>query len=306
MYRLLLVFSTLVLCFNGFSQTATGIIQGRVSDATSAPVPGVKITVENQATGVSQTLLTNNEGFYYQSFLIPGMYRVTAEKPGFQRFQSTENRVDVQQTLNVDVELKVGEVTSTVEVQASAAQLSTSTSSVSTVINNKAIQDLPLNGRNPLSLAILTPGVIASGGGAIPWISGGRNATSEVTVDGTSIILPENNVSNSQLAYTPIEDSIEEFTVVTNSLAAEYGRTGGGAINIATRGGTNKLHGSGYDYLRNSKLDSNTWANNRNGAKLAAFQRNQFGGTIGGPLWIPGVYHGQNRTFFFFSEQSQR
>lgn len=307
MNRLLLVASLVtILQIGAHAQTATGIIQGRVSDPSGAPIPAVKITVESESTGVRQSLVTNSEGFYYQSFLIPGLYRVTAEQAGFQRFVSNNTRVDVQQTVDVDISLKVGEVTSTVEVQASAAQLSTSTSSVSTVISNKAIQDLPLNGRNPLSLAILTPGVIASGGGAIPWIGGGRNATSEVTVDGTSIILPENNVSNSQLAYTPIEDSIEEFTVVTNSLAAEYGRTGGGAINIATRGGTNTIHGSGYDYLRNSKMDSNTWANNRNGAKLAAFQRNQFGATIGGPVYIPGVYNGKNRTFFFFSEQSQR
>lgn len=300
MFRFLLAVIVLtVVRFHASAQTATGILQGRVSDPTGAAVPGVKVTVENQNTGFQQTQLTNAEGFYYQPFLIPGPYRVTAEKAGFQKFVSSSNRVDVQQTVNANIDLKVGEVTSTVEVQASAAQLSTSTSSVSTVISNTAIQDLPLNGRNPLSLAILTPGVIASGGGAIPWISGGRNATSEVTVDGTSIILPENNVSNSQLAYTPIEDSIEEFTVITNSLAAEYGRTGGGTINIATRGGTNSLHGSAYDYLRNSKLDTNTWANNRNGVKLAAFQRNQFGGTIGGPIW-------KNRTFFFFSEQTQR
>jgi hypothetical protein len=295
-----------LFCIVASGQTATGIIQGRVTDATGASVPGAKVTIENQRTGFHQVVSSNSEGSFYQSFLIPGEYRVSVEKAGFQKFVTNDVRVDVEQTVDLVATLKVGEITNVVEVSASVAQLSTSSSSVSTVINSKAIMDLPLNGRNPLSLATLTPGVIASGGGAIPWISGGRNATSEVTVDGTSIILPENNVSNSQLAYTPIEDSIEEFTVVTNSLAAEYGRTGGGAINIATRGGNNQFHGSGYDYLRNSKLDTNTWANNRNNVKLAAFQRNQFGGTIGGPIAIPSVYDGRNKTFFFFSEQSQR
>jgi hypothetical protein len=168
------------------------------------------------------------------------------------------------------------------------------------------IQDLPLNGRNPFSLATLTPGVIPTSGTSLPWISGGRNASSEITIDGTSVILPENNVSVNTLAYTPVEDSVEEFSVITNALAAEYGRTGGGVINVATRGGTNSLHGSAYDYLRNSKLDSNTWSNNRNGVKLGAFQRNQFGGTVGGPVMVPGLYSGKNRTFFFFSEQSTR
>jgi hypothetical protein len=206
MFRFLLALAaaTLLFCFAAAGQTATGVIQGRVTDASGAPVPTAKVTVENQQTGVRQALLTNAEGVFYQSFLIPGDYRVTAERTGFQKYVTSNVQVDVQQTIDLTIPLKVGEMTSTVEVSASVAQLSTSSSTVSTVINSKAIMDLPLNGRNPLSLAILTPGVIASGGGAIPWIIGGRNATSEVTVDGTSIILPENNVSNSQLAYTPI------------------------------------------------------------------------------------------------------
>ena len=228
------------------------------------------------------------------------------EKQGFQQNVTNSVRVDVQQTVSLDIALKVGDVANTVEVQASSVQLATATSSVSTVIGSKMITDLPLNGRNPFSLAVLTPGVIPTSGTSLPWISGGRNASSEITIDGTSVILPENNVSVNTLAYTPVEDSVEEFSVITNALAAEYGRTGGGVINVATRSGTNLLHGSGYDYLRNSKLDSNTWSNNRNGVKLGAFQRNQFGATLGGPVWVPGVYNGKNRTFFFFSEQSTR
>ena len=112
-------------------------------------------------------------------------------------------------------------------------------------------------------------------------------ASSEITIDGTSVILPENNVSINQTGYTPIVDSIAEFNVITNSLAAEYGRTGGGVINVATRSGTNEFHGSLFEFLRNSKLDANSWANNRNGVPRAAFQRNQFGGTMGGPISIP-------------------
>ncbi|MBL8210849.1 MAG: TonB-dependent receptor, partial [Bryobacterales bacterium] len=189
--------------------------------------------------------------------------------------------------------------------QASTAQLSVSNATMSTVIGNKAIQDLPLNGRNPFALATLTPGVVPSPG-STPWISGGRNASSEITIDGTSVILPENNVGINTLAYTPPVDSVEEFSVVTNSLAAEYGRTGGGVINVATRSGTNQLHFSLYDYLRNSKLDANNFFSNRSGARLGAFQRNQFGGTVGGPVRIPGLYNGTDKTFFFFSEQSTR
>src|SRR6185369_870718 len=202
--------------------------------------------------------------------------------------------------------LKVGEVSTTVEISAAAAQLNTSTSQVATVITNKAMIDLPLNGRNPYSLATLVPGVFPDGGGSTPWLGGGRNASSEITIDGASVIVPENNVSIQDTGYTPIVDTVEEVAVITNALSAEFGRTGGGVITVATKSGTNTLHGSGFDFLRNSKLEANSWSNNRNGAKLGAFQQNQFGGTIGGPVFIPKLYDGRNKTFFFFAEQSQR
>src|SRR4030095_12109778 len=134
----------------------------------------------------------------------------------------------------------------------------------------------------------------------------GRNSNTEVTVDGTSIVLPENNVSIQQLALTPLVDSIEEFTVITNALAAEIGRTAGGAFNISTRSGTNQLHGTAFEFLRNAKLNANSWANNRNGVKKTPSKNNQFGGALGGPLVIPRLYDGRNKPFWFFSEQSDR
>ncbi len=286
-------------------QTATGILQGRVSDASDAAVPEAKVTIEDQRTGVKFALTTNSEGRFTQPFLIPSDYRLTIEKTGFQRNVTSDIRVAVQQTVSLDIPLKVGEVSTTVEVTSEAAQLATSNSSVATVIDGRRILDMPMNGRNAFSLTTTVPGVIP-GGGSTPWISGGRNASSDITVDGTSIILPENNTGILQLGYTPIVDSIEEFTVITNSLAAEFGRTGGGLINVATRGGTNQLHGTLFEFLRNSQLDANTWANNRNNVVRPALQRNEFGGTIGGPIKIPGLYDGANRTFFFFSEQSVR
>jgi hypothetical protein len=300
-------FATLMLAisFTAIAQTTTGTIQGRVADATGSVVPSAKVTIANQATGVQQTLMTNSEGGFVQPYVLPGDYTVSVEKEGFEKYVTTGVKLNVQQTVALEIALKVGNVASTVEVSASAVQLSTSTSSVATVIQGKAILDLPLNGRNPFALATLTPGVVP-GPGSTPWISGGRNASSEITIDGTSVILPENNVSINQTGYTPIADSIAEFNVITNSMAAEYGRTGGGVINVATRSGSNEFHGSLFEFLRNSKLDANSWSNNRNGAPRGAFQRNQFGGTIGGPISIPKVYDGKNRTFFFFAEQSTR
>lgn len=291
--------------FTAGAQTATGILQGLVVDSSDAAIPGAKVTIENQRTGVKQVLITNSEGHFVQPYLIPSEYRVLVEKPGFQQYVTSGVSLNVQQTVALEIPLKVGEISTTVEVSAAAAQLSTESSSVSTVISSKAVLDLPLNGRGVYGLATLSPGVIP-GGGSTPWLSGGRNASSEITIDGTSVIVPENNVSILDTGYQPIVDSVEEFSVITNSLAAEYGRTGGGVINVATRSGTNQLHGSAFDYLRNSALDANSWSNNRNGAKRTPFHRNQFGGTIGGPVLIPGLYDGRNRTFFFFSEQSER
>ncbi|MEO7142141.1 MAG: TonB-dependent receptor [Bryobacteraceae bacterium] len=284
------------------AQNANGILDGRITDLSGAAVPGAKVAVENQGTGTTQQFTSNSEGRFYDGQVLIGVYRVTVERTGFQKYQQSNIRVDVAQTVSLDISLKLGDVSTLVEVNAQAAQLTTESSSVSTVIGSKAILDLPSSSRNPFALATLAPGVVP-GGGTTPWISGGRNASSEITVDGTSVIVPENNVSINDLGYTPIQDSVEEFSIITNSLAPEYGRTGGGVINVATRSGQNALHISAYEFLKNSKLNTNTWANNRNGAKLAALEQNQFGGTAGGPVWIPGLYDGRNKTFFFFSEQ---
>lgn len=284
-------------------QTATGTLEGRVVDASGAVVPDAKVTITSAATNATQEVKTSSLGVFIRPFLQPGLYQVTVEKAGFRRYAEKDVRLNVQQTVTLDITLTVGETSSTVEITASSAQLATSSSTVSTVIGNKAIMDLPLNARNPFALASLVPGVVP-GGGSTPWISGGRNASSEITIDGTSIILPENNVGINTIAYTPPVDSVQEFSIVTNALAAEYGRTGGGTINVSTRSGGNALHGTGFNFLRNSKLDANNFFSNRARTPLAAFQRNQFGGTLGGPVTIPGVYKGKDKTFFFISEQS--
>ena len=252
----------LALCCALVAQTTTGTIQGRVSDVSGSVIPQAKITILNEATGVQQVVQSSQDGNFVQPYVPPGVYTVTVEKEGFDKSVTNSVRLNVQQTIALDIALKVGNVATTVEVSANAVQLSTSTSSVATVIQGKAILDLPLNGRNALNLANLVPGVIpaSNNSGSTPWISGGRNSSSEITIDGTSVILPENNVSINQTGYMPIVDSIAEFSVISNALAAEYGRTGGGVINVATRSGSNEFHGSLFEFLRNSKLDANSWA----------------------------------------------
>ncbi len=303
---LVLIAAALALVPCTLAQNATGTLTGTITDPSGGTVPNASVSVENQSTNVRLTTATNSEGRFYQRYLQPGKYNVTVEKPGFQKYIQTDIQLDVEQTVGLDISMKVGDTATTIEVQASTAQLSTETSTVTTALGTKQILDLPLGGnRNVLSLASLAPGVIA-GGGSTPWISGGRNDYNDVTIDGTSVIVPENNVSHLQVGYTPLEDSVAEISVVTNSLAAEYGRTGGGSINIATKSGTNQYHIDLFEFFRNNVLNANTWGNIRSGLPRGIVRYNQFGGTFGGPIQIPHVYNGKNKTFFFISEQSVR
>jgi len=178
--------------------------------------------------------------------------------------------------------------------------------SLGQVIENRRIVDLPLNGREPFSLATLAPGVLPPPstslvhlGGAVPSINGAANFTSEVAIDGMPNTTPRNSGRNSFLIYTPSVDAVAEFKVETNALSAEYGRFNGGVISVVTKSGTNQLHGTAYEFHRNSAMDANTFFNNRAGLPLGALRRNQFGFTLGGPVILPRLYNGKNKTFFF-------
>jgi hypothetical protein len=299
-----LVSSLLMAALAAYAQSSSGTLQGTVRDSAGAVVPGVAVEIRNERTGIALTAKTGAEGVYVLPLVPPGDYTLQVEVPGFRRYRQTGIKLDVGQTRAVDVALTIGDVASAVEVTASTTPLATSNATVSGVIENKRILDLPLNGRDAFRLALLTPGVF-DGQGATPWIGGGRNGMSEISIDGSSVIVPQTGSVN-EAAFTPAVDAVEEFAVMTNALAAEYGRTGGGVINVVTKSGTNKVHGSVYNFLRNSKLDANGFFRNRNRNPRAPFQRNQFGFTIGGPITIPGLYKGQNRTFFFADYEGTR
>src|SRR5262245_15499132 len=295
------------------AQQFTGTIQGVVQDSNGAVVAGAEVTITNQNTNVAINLATGSNGHYIAPQLPPGVYKVTIKKSGFKTVTIADIKVDVQQIRATDVTLDIGQTAETVSVSASGATaLETTSTTMAQTIENKRIVDLPLNGRNPFALATLSPGVIP-GQGASPWISGGRNATSEVSIDGVSNVGPENNSSILNLIYTPSVDSVQEFSVQTNTVSAEFGRTGGGVINVITKSGTNNLHLTAYEFLRNNKLNANNFFNNRagrraDGSEIAprpVVQRNQFGGNIGGPILLPKLYDGRNRTFFFFAMEAQ-
>src|SRR5262245_49198848 len=295
------------------AQQFTGTIQGVVQDSHGGVVAGAEVTITNQNTNVAINLATGSNGHYIAPQLPPGVYKVTVKKSGFKTVTIADIKVDVQQIRATDVTLDVGQTTEMVSVSASGATaLETTSTTMAQTIENKRVVDLPLNGRNPFALATLSPGVIP-GPGASPWISGGRNATSEVSIDGVSNVGPENNSSILNLIYTPSVDSVQEFSVQTNTVSAEFGRTGGGVINVITKSGTNSVHVTAYEFLRNNKLDANNFFNNRagrraDGSEIAprpVVQRNQFGGNIGGPILLPKLYDGRNRTFFFFAMEAQ-
>src|SRR5665213_3727759 len=288
------------------AQNATGTIDGRVSDSSGGAVPAASVTIENEATNVKLAAPTNSEGRFYQRYLLPGTYDVTVEKAGFDKYIQKGLQVDIEQTITLAITMKVGNVSTSVEVNANSAQLSTESSTVATTISSKAVLDLPLQGRNPYSLVTLVPGVNAGNGGSTPWISGGRNDYNDVTIDGTSVIVPENNVSHLQIGYQPIEDSVSEVSVVTNSLAPEYGRTGGGTINVSTRGGTNTIHSTLFWFNRNNIFNADSYNNIKAGLPPSVVRYNQFGFTVGGPVVLPHIYNGKSKTFFFVDYQGTR
>ncbi len=283
-----------------FAQTATGTIQGTVVDASAASVPDASVTIFNVKNGTSVLRKTSSDGRFVAPFLQPGEYQVTVEKAGFERFRRSGIKLNVQQNLELEIHLKVGDVSTTVMVEATPPPLDTATTSVGTMIENKRIIDLPLNGRSVFGLAGLAVGVNTQGGGATPQIGGGRAGTSDILIDGITTEYPSGNNGVSDGGYEPQVDAVQEFSVQVNALAAEYGRFGGGIINVAMKAGTNAIHGTAYDFLRNSKLDANGFFANRSGIAKGSFKRNQWGGTVGGPITVPGLYSGRDRTFFFF------
>lgn len=292
------------------AQTSTATVDGLVQDASTAAVPDAKATVKNVDTGVLRTASTNHEGRFTIPFLLPGLYEVTVEKQGFKRYSQVNIKLDVQQTLSLQVALEVGTVASSIDVTSTAAPLTTTDATVATSVQTRAVTDLPLNSRLTLSLVALVPGVFtgvssASGDASAasvytPMVGGGQQATTEVFVDGA----PQSAIDPTGGARVigglpPSPDAVQEFSVQSNWMPAEYGRSGGGVINVATKQGTNSLHGSAREFYRNSKMDANDFFSNKYGVPLQSFIRNQYGFSVGGPVLLPKVYDGRNRTFFF-------
>ena len=296
------------------SQEATGKIIGTITDQQGAVVPGTKVTIRNTAATITRETTTNDDGYFEVTALPIGIYQVTAEQTGFKKAVSKEEKLQINQSLRFDLKLEAGSVSEVVEVTSGAALVETANPTIGQSVTDRPIVNLPLNGRNVLQLALTQPGVTEKNPDATTQagsfnIAGGRSDSVTFLLDGGN----NNNLLSNGVVYNPNPDAIAEFRILTSNYTAEYGRNGGGIISVVTKSGANDFHGSAFDFLRNDKLNANSFFNNRNGLPRELLKRNQFGGTAGGPIVLPHFGEGgpttkwfRDKAFFFVSYQGQR
>ncbi|HUS06688.1 MAG TPA: TonB-dependent receptor, partial [Bryobacteraceae bacterium] len=279
------------------AQRDTGSVSGVITDPNGAVVPGVSIQLVEPETGLTRTATSNEAGLYTFPAVSTGKYRLSAQVSGFKRYEQPNITLQVNQNLTVPISLTIGEVAETVEVTGTPVQVDTASSSVKQVVDSTRIRELPLNGRNVLQLQQLAPGAVFAGSGDqfgnTPsfQVNGGTLFSNNYTLDGGEHV---DSFFNSAVTF-PNPDALEEFSIQTSSYSAEYGRNRGATVNAVTRSGTNKLHGTLYEFVRNDAFD----ARDLFARAAPPFKRNQFGGTIGGPIR-------RNKTFFFGAWESTR
>jgi Carboxypeptidase regulatory-like domain/TonB-dependent Receptor Plug Domain len=309
------------------AQTITATLSGEVKDSAGAVVPGATVTVTNSETGNTKTTETNDDGRYTVTFLQPGTYRITVAKTGFAESVRDNIRLEIAQTATLDIGLGVTAEQATVNVEGDVPLLQTETSNLETTIEQKLVEDLPTADRNIFNFVNLVPGTIDAGtatgnpNGAVGSagnrnffdsnfsVSGGRASSNDILLDGVT-----NTIGDfGGVAISPPQDSIREFKVISGVAPAEYGRTAGGIVTIATKAGGNKFHGSLYEYFQDRELNANGFFRNKNRLPIINVNRNQYGGAIGGPLFLPRfgedtpyLYNGKNKTFFFFNYEARR
>ena len=284
-------------------QTSFGTIVGNVTDETGAVIPGVTVTVTNEGTGSVRVVSSNETGGYTVVSLPPAVYSVEGELTGFSKSLSAGVRLEVNQTLRVDLSMSVGQVTEVIDVTATLPQLQTDSSTVAATVDNQKVVELPLNGRSFTQLTMLIPGAVAGTGamtgfqtsGTAVSVSGLRSEANNYTLDGVN----NNESFFKTFGVQPSIDAIQEFRIQTNITSAEFGTAAGANVNVVTKSGTNEFHGSVFEFVRNDNLDASGFFANRTETEKPEFRQNQFGATVGGPIV-------RNRTFFFFMYEGQR
>jgi len=306
----LLFFMTLASSGALFAQSDLGTISGFIKDPSGATVPNAKVSVQNNAA-VERQAVTNESGYYAITNLPPGLYTLSAEAPGFQKYQSTDNKLDPSGHLNIDATLSVGAATQIVQVTGATATLQTESSTVQNLITRQQIDSLELNGRNPIWLAALVPGARGTTLANLNFgftqgpanFNGSRNPENLITFDGAPATRTRSNGTSLGAADV---DSTQEVQILTADYAAEYGRSSGAQIRVTTKAGTNQFHGAAYEYLRNTALNANTWARNANPvtAFTAPVHYNQFGYNVGGPFYIPNYFNtSKTKVFWYWGQE---
>ncbi len=316
--RLLLAFGVLAL-LSLIPQLAlaqdTGSISGTVIDKSGAAVVGAQVLIGSVGGNVVRNTTTNGEGVYVAVALPSGVYDITISMEGFQKFVAKGFKLDVAQKARVDVTLTVGSISEQITVTGeNVAQVDTIPQKLAATITGKQVQQLELNGRNFTQLVTLSPGVVNQTGqdegtvgiigNTLYSINGGRTEYNNWEIDGGDNM---DNGSNNSLNVYPNLEAIAEFKVLTSNYGAQYGKNGSGTVEVETKSGTNEFHGSAFYYGRNEAFNANSWQNNGQGIARPAYKKHDWGYTIGGPVYIPGLYNNQkNKTFFFWSQEWRR
>jgi outer membrane receptor protein involved in Fe transport len=294
----------LVVCASAFAQSQVGgaSLNGTVTDASGAAVPNAKVAVTSTATGFTRGTQTSDAGLYVFTGIPVGEYDLSIDAAGFKPTKRTGIQLQVGAAVTLDVRVEVGNATESVSVAADAPVVETTRTSAASNVTEKAVENLPVNGRNFIDFTLLTPGVVRDTRGGDISFAGQRGTANTLLVDGAD----SNNLFFGQATgrtgfrpYAFSEDAVQQFQVNTVGYPAEIGRAGGGAINVVTRSGSNDFHGSAFEFYRDRALNANTFVNNRTGARKGPYHFNQFGGTLGGPIR-------KDSLFFFFSYDGQR
>ena len=309
----MILLSLLVLAVQGYAQTITGSMSGRVVDQQGSAVPNATVTATEPTRKTTNTARTNDQGVFLFAGLNPGNYTVSVEATGFKKLDRRNIALDANDKLALgDLSVQVGALTESIEVSASAATLQTESVDRSATITGKQVENIQVNGRNPLDMAKLIPGVysnanVAAGGvGGLGnlQVNGNRGTSNQLTINGVSDV---DTGANGSQNVTVSQDSMAEFKILTGTYQAEYGRNAGAQISLVTKSGTDQFHGSGYWYHRHDDLNANTYINNVRGLSKPPFRYNDPGYTIGGPVYIPKVFEKtKNSLFFFWSQEWQK
>ena len=299
-----------------YAQSTTGAITGTITDPSGAAIPSATIKIVETDSGFTRQTLSSDLGTYSRPLLPPGVYQVTVSHDGFRSITRSGVELKVDQVARLDFTLEVGAVSEKMEVTADAPLVDSETSALGQVIDRAKVDRLPLDGRMTFRLVQLTPGILSGVDAQGQFgdisvgtfddvnfsINGGRAGANATVIDG----VPATTGLLNLFTTVPSVEATQEFKVQSNSTSAEYGRFAGGVINVSTRSGSNELHGSLFEFLRNNILNADDFFNNRAGLATPPFHMNQFGVAAGGPVVLPKLYNGRNRTFFLLNYEGTR